>query len=135
MADTPKKLTPEQEIVQLKAELKQRDDKVKVLEAQVEKKPGKAFDMDAQIPFAASWKTPEGKGAAKVRVGIPAVRLMDDESSVVSSTALLKIAAGKELTEKELKDSPALKDFKKEAAAALINQWCKMGVEFIKEVK
>jgi len=131
MAD---KLTPEQEIAQLKKQLKQREDDVKVLEAQVEKKPGKAFDMDAQIPFAAKWKTPDGNKNAKVRVGIPAVRLHNDESSVVSSTALLKIAAGKELTEKELKDSPALDGFKKEAAAALINQWCKVGAAFIKEV-
>lgn len=133
MAD--KKLTPAEEIEQLKAQLKERDDQVKALKVESKQEGGMDFNIEDQTPFKAVWKGLDGAKKATVRVGIPAVRLKDDESSVVSSTALLKVAAGKELSEAELKDSPALDGFSKEEAATLINSWCKVGASFLKEVK
>lgn len=130
--DTPKEaFTAEEQIAKLQSELKKREDEVKELKLAVENAPAASAQED-QIPYSAKWKTPEGEDKkAKVKISNPTVRLRDDESSIVGSASLLKVAAGKTLTSDELAASPALAKVTKEAAGELITYFAKIEAGFI----
>lgn len=114
-------------------QLRERDDtitrqagEIERLSAQVSGR--KYVDLTEQVPFTASWKTPQGEAKKrKVKFKVPKVRLDDGMASVVGTIALTKLAAGQKLSDQELKESPALADWNQEKAAGLISKWAKIG--------
>lgn len=143
MAKTDKEaaVDHEAENVQLREELRQRNDELTQAKATIEKLKAamsgkKLVDMSDQVAFKAEWKTPGGEVMTKVvEFKNPTVALPDGKASKTSTVALTKLASGKELSEQEKADNPGLAVYTSQMAADLINKWAKIGAAVLREVQ
>lgn len=118
-------------VEELQAQLAEKEAEVQALRNKSKKKndfTGKPIPGTVPVEL----ETPEGKKVKrklKFQPGFVNARLPNGE--IVSSEALMKVAAGKSLTKEEAKYSPALIPMSKEQAAELFHTWARKQVSFL----
>lgn len=107
----------------------------KMQQLQASNQEGKIVPFEVQGDVQLSLLSPEGgkpkKAKYSIKAGHPNIRLHG--TNIVKSQSLMNLAMGKELSQEELADSPALKEWDKEKAITFLTEMASIQAGWLEE--